>query len=316
MAELGAVARQQRVRTAVMIEDFRALHRHLEAAGVAEIPFKGLALAHTAYPSPSLRFFDDIDLLVRRELAEAAEAALDRAGFIPHPNAPRPEWHHLVPHIHRHHGTAVEIHTDLVRRGRPGWPVEEIRRRATPGEIAGVPCLLLAPADALLATALHARHNLYNRLSFFLDAALLARQLEGHLGPGGEVEALAREAGSRVALSHLLEVAGRLFGAPLPGPPSAAPWRARLAARVGGWRELAPPAEGLRQGPLPRLIELALMDSWADTVAMAWRLLFPPADFVRAGYSGHGSAAGGYGRRIYRRARLAAAQLAHLRRQR
>jgi hypothetical protein len=57
------------------------------------------------------------------------------------------------------------------------------------------------------------------------------------------------------------------------------------------------------------------MDTWGDSAALGWRLLAPPANFVRAGYGDDQSQDTGYGRRLTQRGRLAARQVwARLRR--
>jgi hypothetical protein len=315
-AQLNQAARQQRMRTAVLIQDFQTIHTALVSAGIQAIPLKGIALAHTIYPSPTLRYFDDLDILVPAASAPVALATLQQLGYILHPNVTKPEWHHLPAHIHPQHGTTVEIHTDLIRRARPGWNLDEIWSRAQPGRIAGQDTLLLSTADALIYTALHARHNLFNRLSFFVDAALLARQLAETQGNSGELRGtkerldlalLARQAGAQTALYHLLSTSQSLFSLPpSPNPliPTTSSW---LSQRIAGWQTLTPPQSNLRQGPIPHLLELLLMDSWADSLHMAGRILFPPADFVQEGY---GSA--GYGKRLLHRTGLATGQLLKL----
>ncbi|MCI0396934.1 MAG: nucleotidyltransferase family protein [Chloroflexi bacterium] len=301
-------ARRRRMRAAVMVEAFQELHQRLAAAGIRVMPIKGIALAHTVYPSITLRYFDDLDLLVPPGAGPAALTVLQESGYHPHPNVPRPEWHHLPPYVHNRHHTMIEIHTDLVRRIRPGWDVEQIWQRARPGQIAGLETWLMAGEDALVYTALHARHNLYNRLSFMIDAALLARAI----ADPDLLRQLAGEAGARCALAHILDVAARLFelaGLPQPATPPAQRW---LARRTAGWHSLTPGRKALRQGPVPRLIELLLVDSVADTLRLAGRLLVPPPEFVRQNYATDGGRALGYGRRLWQRAGLTARQVVRL----
>ena len=56
--------RRRKMRVLVMTEDFRNIHNSLDAAAIEVMPIKGIFLAQTVYPSPVLRYFDDIDLLV------------------------------------------------------------------------------------------------------------------------------------------------------------------------------------------------------------------------------------------------------------
>jgi hypothetical protein len=291
-----------------MIQDFKTTHRALVENGVRVMPIKGIALAHTVYPTVSLRYFDDIDLLVPAGEAAKAEETLQRNGYIIHPRAPKPDWHHLPPYIHQKHNTMIEIHTDLIRRARPGWNIEGIWERAKKGAIDDQESWLMADDDALLYTALHARHNLYDRLSYFLDAVLLARQIPTDEAIWTNLMAKAGEAGGTAALVHILDTGSRLFD--LESLPHLTRSRSQrwLANKVGGWQTLKPASTALQKGPLPKLIELFLMDSWGDSLRLAGRLIAPPPEFVSQGYGGSENKTAGYGKRLIQRLTLAAGQ--------
>ena len=300
--------RRRRMRAAVMIEDFKTIHQKLVEADIRVMPIKGIALAHTIYPSVSLRYFDDIDLLVPAEKGPRALEILRKIGYIVHPRAPKPDWHHFPPYIHRKHNTMIEIHTDLVRRARPGWDIDQIWQRAERGQIAGQETWLMSPHDALIYTALHARHNLYNRLSFFVDAALLALKFPPDEENRRQLASLAAEAGGQAALAHLLAIGSLLFELPaLPQIPRNGRQR-WLAHKTAGWQSLQPGRSSLKQGPLPKLLELLLMDSLGDSLRLAGRLIAPPSEFVSQGYGHEESKTAGYGKRLRQRLGLAAGQ--------
>jgi hypothetical protein len=309
-------SRRRRMRAAVMIEDFQTIHYHLAAAGIRVMPIKGIYLAHAIYPSVSLRYFDDLDLLIPADAGSAALEVLRSLDFVIHPRAPQPDWHHLPPHVHRQHNTMVELHTDLLRRARPGWDIDQIWQRAQRGTLAGEETWLMSDEDALIYTALHARHNLYNRLSFMVDGALLARRLGLDRQPPDRdtlqrLAELADEAGARCALVHLLETAKRLLELYLAPAGDCSLPRHWLAARTAGWQTLSPGRSSLRQGPLPKFIELLMMDSVGDSLKLVRRLVAPSPEFVAATYSqedGRGPAIG-YGRRLWRRVWLAGGQI-------
>jgi hypothetical protein len=206
----------------------------------------------------------------------------------------------------------VELHTDLVRRWRPGWPVEGVWQRATSGRLAGAEARLIALPDALVHLALHARHNLFARLSYLADAALLARRLTP--AERAALPALAAAAGARAPLAHLLEVAGRLFGLedlPRVGAPPGARWMGR---RIAGWKSLG--AGGDRAGPLVRAAELLLMDSPADAAALGRLLVLPPPAFVEGLYGSEGTPAVRYRRRLRERLSQVGRDLARVTRRR
>jgi hypothetical protein len=301
--------RRRKMRAVVMTEDFRNVHESLNEAGIKVMPIKGIYLAQTVYPSLTLRYFDDIDLLVPASAGQAAVTILQDLGYIPHPRAPKPDWHHLPPYIHPKHNTMFEIHVDLVRRSRPGWDVDGIWRRAIQGRLGGLETWLMTWADALVNTALHARHNLYNRLSYFLDAALLARKLTEKGGTSPQLNELACKAGASCALAHVLRTAERMLTIDnLPEVPCP-PTRRWLARRTVGWQSLAPSRNSLRQGALPKILEVSLMDSMGDSLRLARRLAVPPADFMMEMPDSDKGLTANYGRRFWKRISIAAQQL-------
>ncbi|MFZ0548968.1 MAG: nucleotidyltransferase family protein [Candidatus Promineifilaceae bacterium] len=303
-------SRRRKMRAAVMIQDFKTIHQALVENGIRVMPIKGIALTHTIYPIVSLRYFDDIDLLVPAQDAPQAEETLKQIGYIIHPRAPKPDWHHLPPYIHHQHNTMIEIHTDLIRRTRPGWNVEGIWDRARQAKIDGMETWLMSNEDALIYTALHARHNLYNRLSYFLDATLLALKIPSDEGGRKRLVVQAREAGGTAALAHILATGSRLFGVEtLPLIPRSRTQR-WLANKIGGWQTtLQSTSTSLEKGPLGKLMELPLMDSMGDSLHLAGRLIAPPPEFVSQGYGDGDNKKAGYGKRLFQRLTLAAGQL-------
>lgn len=302
-------SRRRKMRAAVMLQDFKTLHQNLVENGIRVMPIKGVALAHTIYPAVSLRYFDDIDLLVPAKDALRAEETLKESGYFIHPRAPKPDWHHLAPYIHHKHNTMVEIHTDLIRRARSGWGIDGIWQRAKKGELDGIDTWLMADEDALLYTALHARHSLYGRLSYFLDGILLAHKISTDEANVRQLVARAKAAGGTAALAHILATAGRLFDVePLPQlhRTRTQKW---LANKVGGWYTLQPGRPVLEKGPLAKILELFLMDSVGDSLHLASRLIAPPPEFVSQGYGDGENKKAGYGKRLLQRLGLAAGQL-------
>lgn len=278
---LQSATRQLRLRAAIMTQAFQILQSAMQARGIPIIPLKGLAHAYTLYPSPSLRYFDDIDVLVPAEAAPEAVVALQRAGYAPHPRALRPDWHHLIPYTHPQHGTTIEIHTALVRRHPGGWPLADIWARAQHKMLAGRPTWLLDETDALIFTALHARHHLFSKLNFVLEAVYLAQRV-------GDTAALLQQvdaAGARTALAHLLRLAQEWgLGSDLPmlRAPAISGYIARRAA---AWRGFTPPPEALRHGALPKVLEITLQDSWSEAWGVGQELVWPSAEFIDAGYA-------------------------------
>lgn len=302
---LDHATRQQRIRTALLIEAFVTVNTAFMQASIPVMPIKGMFLAHQVYGSVNHRYFDDIDLLVPTEAAREAVALMHQLGYIVHPRAEKPDWHHLAPFLHPKSQVVIEIHTDLIRRASPGWEVAEIWGRAKRGRIAGTETYLIDETDALIHTALHARHTLYKRISFFLDAYLQLRQLQAHHQVDTLAE-MARSGGARVALAYLLEVGEQLFGNAA-AIVTASRWRVRLTRRLAGWDTLTQRSSALTEGPLPNLVELLLMDSWSHSLRMAYRLIFPPPQFLAEFYGADQKL--NYGKRLLTRTRRVTRQV-------
>ena len=98
---------------------YRALKRIVAACngiGIDPIPLKGAAcLVEGTYPSRSLRFLGDLDLLIPAERSTDAFAALKEIGFdIKADDVPTPLDHHHLPPLHDSKaGGGVELHTKL-----------------------------------------------------------------------------------------------------------------------------------------------------------------------------------------------------------
>jgi hypothetical protein len=92
-----------------------------DGAGLQVLVLKGAALAHTLYPSPSLRPLSDLDLLVEPQAASRMQTLLRDIGFVapPTPTDRRLVSHHHLPAAVRRqqqHLVQVEIHTDALSR--------------------------------------------------------------------------------------------------------------------------------------------------------------------------------------------------------
>ncbi len=279
---LLTASRQRRIRTLVMTQEMLRVVAECAKAGIRIVPLKGVALANTVYPSPTLRFFDDLDLLVEPDKMEAALAIIQQLGYLPHPRG-RADWHHSAPQTHPKHGTTIELHSDLVRRfGRKNWSLTDIWARTERHTIHGQSVELLTTNDALIHTALHARHHLFEKPTFLLDTALLLKQVNSDQWQ--RLIEQTKAAGALLPFAHTINllVKHQLIE---PRPAIAiGRWQLAIANRVHGWHDFSPRRETLRGGALPKLIELSLMDSLADSWAMARTLLAPDEEFISGTY--------------------------------
>jgi hypothetical protein len=154
------------------------LERARAAYDGALVVFKGPELARR-YPAPTLRPYDDVDLLV--DDGEAAERALIAAGFeaVGNPDAYR-EIHHRRPLAWPGLPLSIELHTS------PKWiegltppPADELLARAVPADVGVDGLLALPPAEHALVVAAHAwAHEPLRKALDLVDAALLASEAD------------------------------------------------------------------------------------------------------------------------------------------
>jgi hypothetical protein len=159
-----------RLRALAMTSEFRQAHLEarlesaldaLQRAGVRPVLLKGAALAATEYRSFSERPMGDIDLLVARDEATLARAALLQAGWTEDPEAAPPDryrdHHHLAPlEDGCGSGLGLELHTDLFFRGHPFRPLGEvIRGTANECNWRGRPILVPGAPQHLVYICLH-----------------------------------------------------------------------------------------------------------------------------------------------------------------
>ncbi|MGI5835863.1 MAG: nucleotidyltransferase family protein [Chloroflexota bacterium] len=148
---LGAVTRTE----ACLTPALRCVLERLTSLGIKPIVLKGAALAYTVYPDTAHRTMADIDLLVDRDVVEAARSALQGMGFLSDGRTVEQE-HHIRPHYLPDWRLGVEIHRMLLPQPNPyAVDLEDCRSRCRVAEIAGVEAAILAPLDTLHFTCLH-----------------------------------------------------------------------------------------------------------------------------------------------------------------
>lgn len=182
--------RSQKLAAATLAQGL-ALAEVLDALHQARIPvmvMRGLRSAESIYADPSVRPFEDHDLLVLPGDRPQAATVLERQGLEP-----------IAPALFRRGGLLIDLHIDpfgaarrptrsLLLRMSP----EELFERSTPGSVAGAPSLLLDPADELLLMAIHVVKHSFDRLIRIADVAHLLSRPEG----AAHREAALRRAGS------------------------------------------------------------------------------------------------------------------------
>jgi hypothetical protein len=170
-SELSA---EERVAAVVSLMVRPLLERVVPAVDGPILLMKGPEVAHR-YPSPHLRSYGDVDLLVAD--AGAAHRALLAAGFV-HVGDPKLyiEIHHERPLVWPGVPLVIELHS------RPKWiewasepSVAELLEAAVPSAVGVDGVSTLHPAHHALVTAVHSwAHAPLRRLGEIVDVALLA----------------------------------------------------------------------------------------------------------------------------------------------
>jgi hypothetical protein len=132
----------------------------LERAGIRPVVLKGPALAHSLYPDPSWRAFEDLDLLIQTRDWRRACDVLAEAGYIrglPEPRAGFDERFGKAAVHWNGDGVALDLHRTLVL-GPFGLCLrpDELFDHAVPFTVGGRKLLRLDDADRLIHACLHA----------------------------------------------------------------------------------------------------------------------------------------------------------------
>ena len=169
------------------------------------VVMRGLHAVETIYGGPSLRPFEDHDLLILPEDRAPACAALRRTGFTEEAEG-----------LFRRGGVIVDLHTDpLGARRRPSrdrvfpLPVRDLFDRAVRDRVAGAPALWLVPEDDLLLLAIHLVKHSFDRLIRVADVAHFVFRRRGELD-WRVLERRAEASGTARILGWALEAASIL----------------------------------------------------------------------------------------------------------
>jgi hypothetical protein len=182
---------RERIRQAYHLDAMRmALKRrhvgrvlsHLAGASLDYMVLKGPAVAQTVYPHPSLRSFNDLDLMVRECDWASTHRLLTELGCRSDHGAQHPPK--LCPQAVVHHsqywqpemGLLVEVHyDDLLHSGFAARDVEAFWRRAVWIDIDGASVKTLSLEDELIHLCVHAHQHKYSRLLTLSDIAFMVR---------------------------------------------------------------------------------------------------------------------------------------------
>ena len=178
--------RQHSMRALSLTAELLRICDALRGGEIAFAPWKGPSLAQTAYGSPSLRQFDDLDFVAEQKSMAKIYGAMESLGYAA--RLPREAFALTrgrgIPgeyvFVHAQNGALVEFHTERTLRHFPRLPrVSEMLGRATAviADSRIVPAF--SPADDLLMLSVHGAKDFWARIIWVADIAATATKLSG-----------------------------------------------------------------------------------------------------------------------------------------
>ncbi len=208
-------------RTHYLTTELLQILKLLESNAIPALPFKGPALATTAYGSVSLRQFLDLDILVRRRHIMRTRVLLVRRGYQPALELTPPQERLLIEsqgelELVRHSdGCIVDLHWDISQRYLSlSHDIDELWKSADQTLVNSTMVSTLSRELLLVALCVHATKHSWSKLGYVCDVAEVA------LSPPGidwdRALQHARNAGGERMLLLGVLLASELLGAPLP----------------------------------------------------------------------------------------------------
>jgi hypothetical protein len=212
-------------RNMVFQDELSRLLSELNSQEIPVIVLKGAALLENIYRDISLRPMNDLDILVRPEHLDLAEAIALRRGYTylaarDTPGRTKKNGRHLDNLILRGKGVLLEIHQHIVDTGDPyHFDLDGFWARAEPVMIAGARALMLAPADLLIHLSvkflLDRRYRSSNALGQLCDIS----EVIGHYNHSLDwdlIEKTSQDKGVSKGLHFVLYTCQHLLQAPVP----------------------------------------------------------------------------------------------------
>ncbi|HEX8131608.1 MAG TPA: nucleotidyltransferase family protein [Pyrinomonadaceae bacterium] len=201
--------------------ELRRLLKLFSAHDIEAVPYKGPALAATAYGSIALRHFGDLDILVRQRDVLRVMKLLVAEGYALHPPLNEVQQALMLrtqcnlPFTRDGRRLIVEIHWRVSARLFSS-PLDEddLWENLHTDTFEGMQINALAPEDLLLSLCVHGAKHLWERLSWITDIAQLI-EVHADLNWTSLLER-ARRTGTERMLLLGLYVAHDLLGARLP----------------------------------------------------------------------------------------------------
>jgi hypothetical protein len=211
--------RENAARNVLLTEELTRILNSLALSGIEAIPYKGPALALSAYGNLAWRRFVDLDIMVRKQDLQSAKAILNAHGY-DCTNA----WtkaqellllrtQHNLPFTREEGRLIVELHWEVASElFAPALQAERLWQRLESMDLKGLEVKTLGREDLLLSLCVHGSRHVWEKLSWICDLAAVIRH-----GVDWKVvlDRAGTEENTRMLLLGVL-LADNLFEVPLP----------------------------------------------------------------------------------------------------
>ncbi|MCB0164740.1 MAG: nucleotidyltransferase family protein [Anaerolineae bacterium] len=221
LAELRRRFQANAMRNLAMTRELLSLLDRFEPAGIMAIPYKGPALAASAYGNLALRQFVDLDILVRPRDVLRAKRLIMAQGYRPRlelndtQEAMLLQANHQYSFWHPERQVYLELQWGFTRKYLSfDFDLAALWQRRTTISLGGRTVAALSPEDRLLILCVHGAKHFWARLGWISDIAAQLRT-EPNLA-WDAIIAQARQLGSERILYLGLGLAGHYLDAPLP----------------------------------------------------------------------------------------------------
>jgi len=292
------------VRMAAIYQKFEMIAQRFQDANIDFLVLKGPALAYLAAPEPAIRYFVDLDLMIREQDWAAMNSVLTEAGFygIEDFSTPPPR---LIPQVVPSHqtvyaypdtGFTVEIHhEDLLHDNLAVRDLEGFWTRAETLQVDGVHFKTLSLEDHVLHICGHAHWHGFTHLCMLTDLVFILRDHASQIDWDAFLRTVAREE-AHVPVYYSLRLVSTLFDV---SPPAGVMESVRPDAFRRWWHERYMPEElintlsakiwiafSFKNSPLfsSAIMNMLVMGRRAEKLSYLLRIFFPPRAWLRHSY--------------------------------
>lgn len=271
-----------------VMADLAAFGEAMAPHGIRWMVVKGPVVAELLYGDPSLRTYDDLDILVSPADFERTIGVLEAAGFRLLDRNWDLIWREFRGQLHfsLRMGTVADVHWHLLNREtvRRSLSVrtEDVFKRIRTVKLGGLVVQTLDPVDTVVHLCTHAAIAGGDRLIWLKD---IERALAIEAPAWEAVIARAEEWGAGPLIAVILDRAMRLLGAPIPEEAVRRLYRSRLRQSLTRAADVLWPVARSRGQITPAVLwtQAARPSWWGTLAALSWRVSRRPLRYLRGG---------------------------------